>query len=81
MTRVLTAVNLLAGGLACLLVSAELSVAREPGTEALGIPGQKITALHEALAEAGKASLATAKRRACKGVIKPRSVQKANSYQ
>ena len=70
MTRVLTAVNLLAGGLACLLVSAELSTAREPGTEAPGIPGQKIVALQAELAEAGKASLATAKRRACKAVIR-----------
>ena len=70
MTRVLTALNLLAGGLACLLVSAELSTAREAGTEAPGIPGQKIVALHEALTEAGKASSSTAKRRACKGVIR-----------
>ena len=70
MTRVLTALNLLAGGLACLLVSAELSTAREPGTEAPGIPGQKIAALHAKLAEAGKDSSATAKRRACKGVIR-----------
>jgi tetratricopeptide (TPR) repeat protein len=70
MTRVLTALNLLAGGLACLLVSAELSTAREPGTEAPGIPGQKIVVLHAKLAEAGKDSSATAKRRGCKGVIR-----------
>jgi hypothetical protein len=35
MTRVLTAVNLLAGGLACLLVSAELATAGELAATAL----------------------------------------------
>jgi hypothetical protein len=70
MTRVLTAIYLLASGLACLLVFAGLSAAREPGTEASGIPGQKIAALQAELTEAGKASSATAKRRACKTVIR-----------
>jgi tetratricopeptide (TPR) repeat protein len=57
--------------LALFLTVGSMGFGGEPATTATGnIADKEVAALQTELAEAGKASLATAKRRACKGVIR-----------
>ncbi|MFZ9938090.1 MAG: hypothetical protein ACO3JG_13685, partial [Luteolibacter sp.] len=57
--------------LALFLTLGSVGFGEQPAASATGkIADKEIAALQAELAEAGKASLATAKRRACKGVIR-----------